>query len=77
MFDCFVRGLEGTVVREEIQETELPLRYTRTIGRYPLYWDVARQVTLRRELTVADPIISGAMQPHYEDIDNGLHLLKI
>jgi len=77
VFDCFARGLEGTVIREEMQETEFPLRDPRTIGRYRLYWDVARQVILRRELTVADPIISGAMQQHYENINNGLQLLKI
>ena len=59
VFDCFARGLEGTVIREEMQETEFPLRDPRTIGRYRLYSDVARQVILRRELTMADPIIGG------------------
>ena len=59
VFGCFARGSEGTVIREEMQETEFPLRDPRTIGRYRLYWDVARQVILRRELTMADPIIGG------------------
>ena len=43
----------------------------------PYFGDVAGQVILQRELTVADPIISGAIQQNYEDINNGLQLLKI
>jgi hypothetical protein len=77
VFGCFARGLETSVVLEEIEGTEFPKRDPRKIGRYRLYWDVARQVILRRELTVADPIIARAMQQHYEDINNGLQLLKI
>ena len=77
VFDCFARGLEGTVIREEMQETEFPLRDRRTIGRYRIYWETARRVILRRELTMADPIIARAVQQHYEDINNGLQLLKI
>jgi hypothetical protein len=77
VFDCFARGLEGTVIREEMQETEFPLRDRRTIGRYRIYWETARRVILRRELTMADPIIARAVQQHYEDINNGLQLSKI
>jgi hypothetical protein len=77
VFDCFARGLEGTVIREEMQETEFPLRDPRTIGRYRIYWETARRVILRRELTMADPIIARAVQQHYEDINTGLNLLKI
>ena len=38
---------------------------------------MARKVVLQQELAVADPIIAGATQRHYEDINTGLNLLKI
>ena len=77
VFDCFARGLEGTVILEEMEGTEFPRRDPRTIGRYRLSWDVAKRVLLRQESTMANPVVERAIQRHYEDLNTGLQLLKI
>ena len=76
VYRCFARGLETSVVLEEMEGTEFPKRDPRTIGRYRFSWDVAKKVLLRQESTMANPVVDRAIQRHYEDINTGLNLLK-